>query len=148
MELKRSSFSSLESYQLWRLGRPHLGSSLALWRPKVPPSQGPMSVARAACLPLWEAGWPHCSQGCTQLSGWDSLMRGGSPAAGLGGGMGCSPPCEDPLVARGCPQLSKGEGDWGPIQGAGDFPRAPPRQRPRGQVQGQMVGSEHSLSGS
>ena len=51
-------------------------------------------------------------------------------------------------VAHSSLRCSLCEGDWGPIQGADEFPRAPPRQRPRGQVQGQMLGSERSLSGS
>lgn len=70
----------------------------------MPLSQDPVSVAWAPCRrragPFVHKGAHGCLVGILQ-------REEGALAAALGGGTGCSPPCEDPLVARGCPQLSK-----------------------------------------
>ena len=104
MELKGSSFIFIGILPALASWHPHLGSALALWRPKVPLSQDPVSVAWAPCRrragPFVHKGAHGCLVGILQ-------REEGALAAALGGGTGCSPPCEDPLVARGCPQLSK-----------------------------------------
>lgn len=109
------------------------------------PSQGPVSVAWAPCKrwagPIVHEGAHGCLVGILQ-------REEGAPAAALGGARDAPLPVKTlwwQEVAHSSLRCSLGEGDWGPIQGADDFPRAPPRRRPRGQVQGQMLGSESKL---
>lgn len=110
MELKRSSFTFMGSYQLWRLGRPHLGSALALWRQKVLPS-GPVSVAWAPCK---RRAGPIVHEGA-RMSGWDSPNVRGSPSSSSWGERGVLPP-EDPHGGKRLPaalQVLTGAGRLG-----------------------------------
>ena len=140
--------SSSESYQLWRLGT-------HTWDQLLPCGGQRCLFPRTPCLwPGPRAGgglapsftrvhtavWLGFSN--ARREPWQQLLEGARDA---------------PLpvktlwwqeVAHSSLRCSLGEGDWGPIQGADDFHRAPPSQRPRGQVQGQTLGSERSLSGS